>query len=86
MEAAQLTAQCGKCTHPIEVLQRWTPGGINDYGGYVLACENCGHIFHLRLGRDINDSKVMHGAKVLETYDDEVEDKAAVLARFGLTE
>ena len=69
----------------IEISKNWTAGGVNDYGGFVLECASCQHVFHFRLGRDISDSRVVRGAKALETYDDEIPgDKDDVLRRFHL--
>ncbi len=83
-ESAVVSTNCDKCGNTIEINKLWTPGGVNDYGGYVLQCEKCGYIFHLHLGRDINDSSVRKGAKVLATYDDEVGNQQEILKQYGL--
>jgi hypothetical protein len=64
--------------------QRWTAGGVNDYGGYVLQCDKCGKAYAYHLGRDVVDSRVLSGAKVIDNYDTEVGDEADVLKRHGL--
>lgn len=84
MDTATVTTECEKCQNGIEINQRWTPGGVNDYGGFVLQCGKCSHVFDLHLGRDIDYSEVNEGAKVLAKYNDERGDKQAVLAKFGL--
>jgi hypothetical protein len=84
-DTASVTASCPHCSNPIEITQRWTPGGMNDYGGYVLECLECHKVFSLHLGRDINDSLVNEGAKVLDTYDNELGDKSEVLSKHHLS-
>lgn len=74
------------CGQQIIIDKIWTPGGVNDTGGYVLKCKGCDGVFAYHLGRDINDSRVASGAEQLDSYDDGVGDKALVLARHGLTE
>jgi hypothetical protein len=77
---------CPKCNASIVVEQNWTAGGVNDCGGYAVQCTACRHIFHFRLGRDVNDSRVFKGATILAIYDEAVDgDKDRVLAQFGLT-
>ncbi len=84
---ATQTLTCSNCPNTIQIDQHWTAGGMNDYGGYVLQCTRCNHVFSFRLGRDINDSHVSKGAKVLETWDESVPgDKEAALQRQGLTD
>lgn len=83
---AHLQSACPKCSSKIEAEQNWTAGGINDYGGWVLRCNSCGALFHLRLGRDINDSRVIHGATVVDAYDDELKNKDEILKKHGLSE
>jgi uncharacterized Zn finger protein len=85
---ATLSATCPKpeCGQEVEIHQRWTAGGVNDYGGYVLQCKKCGTVYPLHLGRDILDSRVRSGANVLDTYDDEIEgNREEVLKRHGLS-
>lgn len=84
-ESATVTSSCPACENPVEIRQSWTPGGMNDYGGYVLECAKCQHKFHIYLGRDIMDSRVVKGAKALDTYDKNIPgEKEEVLARHGL--
>jgi hypothetical protein len=84
-EAATITTQCPYCENQIEIQQNWTPGGVNDYGGWVLQCAKCAKPLHVHVGRDIQMSRVTSGAVILADYDDEVEgSKERVLDRFGL--
>ena len=84
-ETALVCTQCLRCSNEVTITNRWTPGGMNDYGGYVLECSTCHKPFAFRLGRDINDSSVDTGATVLATWDEELNNKAEVLAKFGLS-
>lgn len=79
-----VTLQCPDCSALIDISKNWTAGGINDYGGWVLKCITCSHVFHHRLGRDVNDSEV-NGATILDTYYDESENQDEVLKRYGLS-
>lgn len=83
---AELDCPNPTCGHTIKIEKRWTAGGVNDCGGYVLRCTHCRTVFDVHLGRDIMDSRVLSGADVLDTYDDELKNKAEVLARHGLTD
>src|ERR1700758_3528789 len=84
-ETAHVLGQCPHCSNGIVIEQNWTPGGVNDYGGWVLKCDECGKSFHEHLGRDIQMSRVVSGAVVLATYDDEVEgNREDTLKRFGV--
>ena len=84
MPHATISAKCSACNNSIEIDNRWTAGGINDYGGYILQCAKCDHIFALHVGRDINDSLVTTGAKIIDQYDDELGDKEEILKKHGL--
>lgn len=83
-ERATQYGSCPNCGQQIIIDQLWTAGGVNDYGGYVLQCAKCKTVFAHQLGRDIMDSRVVSGATVLATYDDEVGNEADVLGRYGL--
>jgi len=85
MDCATRSARCPDCGQPVEIELRWTPGGVNDYGGFVLKCDGCGNPFHVHIGRDVMDSYVVSGATLLGKYDDHVEgDKAKVFEQHGL--
>jgi hypothetical protein len=82
-DAAHLL-ECPYCGNSITIVQAWTPGGMNDYGGYVLKCKKCSKPFHYYLGRDIEMSRVVDGAEVLATYDRDVGNRDNVLDKYGL--
>ena len=85
-ESATTIAWCPHCENEIEIHKIWTPGGVNDYGGWVLKCSRCGNPFHYA-GKDIKMSRVESGASVLAVYDDEVAgSKARALKQFGLSD
>ncbi len=81
-----LTSSCPapRCKQQIQIAKNWTPGGMNDYGGFVLRCNSCGTISSIHVGRDVNDSEITSGAAILDRYDDEVGNKAVVLQRHGI--
>lgn len=82
-----LTAPCPKqgCGNIVEIDQAWTPGGVNDYGGFILRCTTCSTVFPLPVGRDVNDSDVRAGAELLDRWDEEIEgDKERALRAHGL--
>lgn len=83
-ECAAITTHCPKCSQTIEISQRWTAGGVNDYGGWVLECTNCSEKFAFDLGRDFNDSRVISGAFIRDSWDRELGEEAMVLERNGL--
>jgi hypothetical protein len=87
-ETAQVHARCpnSACNHVIAIEQIWAADGANDYGGYILECRSCHTVFDLYLGQDIYASRVLDGAKVLDTYDDAVGNKTRIFARYGLNE
>jgi len=66
METATLTIPCPKCKSKIIINQRWTPGGMNDYGSFKIECGKCSHKFVAEIGRDVNDSDIISGGKILE--------------------
>jgi hypothetical protein len=55
-------------------------------GGYVLKCKKCENVFDFYLGKDINSSRVRSGAELLAKYDVEIDNRAAVLKKFGISE
>jgi hypothetical protein len=84
METAEARTKCPECDNDVVAERNWTPGGVNDSGGWVLQCAKCDHKFAFHLGQDINDSRVLSGATVLATYDRESGNRDEVLGRYGL--
>lgn len=85
-KSEEMVAQCPSCEQEIFIIQRWKTVGACAYGGYVLECDKCGARYTFHLGRDIKESRVLRGAKVLDSYDEDLNNKAEVLGRYGLTE
>ena len=74
-----------KCSNQIVIEKNWTAGGFNDYGGLILKCGSCGHDFDLYVGRDIDCSRVLQGAKKLASYDRDIDgDREKARKRCGL--
>lgn len=46
-------------------------GGVNDYGWWAIECKKCSEIFSNYIGRDVNDSNLASGGKILKRYDKE---------------
>ena len=87
-ETATIHAKCTAtpdCVGLFEIEQVWEAGGVNDRGGWVVECAVCSQPNHVRIGRDVNDSRMVSGGKKLDAYDDELGDKGEVLKRHGLS-
>lgn len=85
--SAQLETPCPneKCDNIITIQQNWTAGDMNDYGGFILECTTCHTIFDFYVGRDIDASRVLAGAKKLADYNKDVEgDRESARKRCGL--
>lgn len=68
------------CQSPIHIsVGRW-PGGINDSGGWVLKCDKCDYIFPVDVKNPDDASRVCSGASILDSWDNELESRAEVLA------
>ena len=85
-ENATIFSKCHHCQNTIIIANSWTPGGCNDYGGFIDKCVNCSAVLDIHVGRDINMSSIVSGATKLGTYDDEIPNQHAnVRERFGLS-
>ncbi len=83
-ENATVTTSC-ECGQLVVIDNCWEPGGINDYGGYVLKCHKCGKLFDFYLGRDVMDSHVESGADMVDRYfKDQKGHREEVLTKHGL--
>jgi hypothetical protein len=79
-----MLAKCPGCGARIDIsVGRW-PGGVNDYGGFVLQCQSCKKKLFTNIQNPDDASSVTGGATVLETWDDEMGEKAVVLAAHNL--
>jgi hypothetical protein len=86
-DSATVVGECPDCRNEVEVTQVWEPGGVNDYGGFILECAKCRQRFPFHVGRDIDMSSVAKGARVLDKYDDGiVGDREEALKRHGIKE
>lgn len=86
-ETATIFSKCSAtegCAGHFQILQSWEAGGLNDRGGWVVQCGECNGYNHVRIGRDVNDSSMVSGGTKVDDYDDELNNKAAVLAKYGL--
>ncbi|MGY4828585.1 hypothetical protein ACVNIS_08415 [Sphaerotilaceae bacterium SBD11-9] len=78
--------KCPKCNSNINISIGRFPGGVNDSGGWVLACAACSEKFALSVKNPADLSSVQSGAKILATWDNEMDDKTQVLEEHGLSE
>jgi hypothetical protein len=85
-ESAYIETTCDNCDNKIEINQIWTPGGVNDRGGWVVECEKCSKKLHVRIGRDVNDSQMISGGKKIDSYDDELKNKDQILSSHDISE
>lgn len=82
-----VAAICPKsgCEQAIHVsIGRW-PGGLNDKGGFVIECANCGSKSYIRVSNPDDASSVTSGGRVVATWDDDVDQLNDVLQSHGLT-
>ena len=71
------------CQNPIHIsVGRW-PGGVNDSGGWVLKCAKCDYVFPVNVKNPDDASKVDLGATILGSWDNELGNRAEVLAAHG---
>lgn len=79
-----------KCTNPtcqtnIQLSIGKVPFGINDSGGWVLECNSCQTKFPYKVKNPTDYSSVDSGAKILDSWDNEIENsKAEVLKKHNL--
>lgn len=74
------------CQNPIHIsVGRW-PGGMNDSGGWVLKCVKCHHVFPLNVKNPDDASRVHSGAMILGSWDNELGNRAEVLAAHGVVD
>jgi hypothetical protein len=61
------------------------PGGENDRGGFVIACDGCGTKSFMAVLNPCDASRVVSGGKVVAVWDDDFENMHEVLAAHGLS-
>ncbi|TXC72119.1 hypothetical protein FSB78_15065 [Sphingomonas ginsenosidivorax] len=82
-----VAAICSKigCEQSIHVsIGRW-PGGINDRGGFVIECANCGHQSYIPVSNPDDASSVTSGGRIVATWDNDIQSLSDVLDAHGLT-
>ena len=82
-----VAAICSKanCVQAIHVSNGRWPGGINDSGGFVIECANCGNRSYIRVSNPNDASSVTSGGRVVAKWDDEIDELDDVLRSHGLT-
>ena len=76
--------KCPKCESNINLSIGRFPGGVNDSGGWVLKCSACGEKFAVPVKNPDDLSSVVSGASAIDSWDNELENKAEVLASHGV--
>lgn len=66
IEKSSMFIKCPNCGNVIHICKVWFPGGCNAYGSFVLKCNQCGNEFEIDIGRDVDESFVKAGAKLIE--------------------
>jgi len=72
---------CPECDGKFEADIVVHRGGVNDYGWWIVACDACGEIFSTWIGRDVRDSNLVKGGRILEIMDRDVHIEEEVEAR-----
>lgn len=79
-----------KCQNPsckanIHISVGKDPGGVNDYGGWILECKNCQTKFPYDVKNPIDYSTIENGAVILDAWDNDIPDsKKELLKEYGL--
>lgn len=79
-------ARCPKCQHLISISIVRFRGGVNDRGGWVVQCKSCQIVFPYDVINPDGASHILEGGKILASWDDEIGNRAEVLAEHGLEE
>lgn len=72
-ETATQINRCAQCSAEIIIDCVWEPGGMNDYGGFIVQCQACDAVQEIDVGRDVYMSRVRRGAQLLDRYDRDVD-------------
>jgi hypothetical protein len=82
-ESSTLTFNCPKkgCKNVFSAHIIEHKGGLNDYGWWIIECSACGEIFDTYIGRDVNDSSLSSGGRLLARMDKEVHNEEDVKTR-----
>jgi|GEM_PF-6480098 len=81
-ESASLTFNCENknCSNNFSATIVEHRGGVNDYGWWAIKCDKCDEIFIKYIGRDVSDSRLNDGGKIIKRYDKGVYSEDEVLA------
>jgi hypothetical protein len=72
-ELSTMNFECinSKCDNKFQARIIEHKGGMNDYGSWIVKCKKCNEIFDVYIGRDVNESSLVSGGRVLGKYDKE---------------
>lgn len=79
-------AKCPNCAANIHLRVGRYPGGVNDSGGWVLKCDACAWLFPLGVKNPDDASSVRSGATIIDSWDDEINNRAHTLAKHGVAD
>lgn len=78
--------KCPNCGANINLKIGRYPGGINDSGGWILKCNACASLFPLEVKNPDDASSICSGATIIDSWDDETDNRAHVLAKNGVAD
>ncbi|OHV82567.1 hypothetical protein [Rhizobium sp. LCM 4573] len=73
---------CGQAIHVS--IGRW-PGGVNDRGGFVIECDECGSRSYIQVSNPNDASSVTSGGRLVARWDDDIDELNDVLRAHDLT-
>lgn len=79
-------AKCPSCRANINLKVGRYSGGINNSGGWLLKCNACASLFPLEVKNPDDASSVFSGATIIDSWDDEIDNRAHILAKYGVTD
>jgi len=79
-------AKCPNCGAKINLRVGRYPGGVNNSGGWVLKCNVCASLFPLEVKNPDDASSVGSGATIIDSWDDEINNRAHTLAKHGVAD
>lgn len=62
-------AVCNHCGRQLEITSSYESGGVNDYGGVIVACDECGAETGIYIGRDYTTAHMVSGGRIVSRYD-----------------
>lgn len=74
-ESSTLLFKCGnkECNNDFHANIVKHKGGVNDSGWWIIKCDLCQSIFDVYVGKDVNDSSLESGGRILERFDKDIE-------------